>query len=44
MCLFFLSKGNRLEKLPVHVFEVDEEADKDEASLLFCFFFTSVHF
>ncbi|ETE65390.1 Dedicator of cytokinesis protein 9, partial [Ophiophagus hannah] len=27
------NKGNRLEKLPVHVFEVDEEADKDEASL-----------
>ncbi|XP_039193716.1 dedicator of cytokinesis protein 9 isoform X16 [Crotalus tigris] len=24
------NKGNRLEKLPVHVFEVDEEADKDE--------------
>ncbi|XP_063160879.1 dedicator of cytokinesis protein 9 isoform X2 [Candoia aspera] len=24
------NKGNRLEKLPVHVYEVDEEADKDE--------------
>ncbi|XP_044285107.1 dedicator of cytokinesis protein 9 isoform X6 [Varanus komodoensis] len=24
------NKGNKLEKLPVHVYEVDEEADKDE--------------
>lgn len=34
--LFFLhSKGTKLEKLPVHVYEVDEEADKDEVSIWF---------
>lgn len=27
---FFLSKGAKLDKLPVHVYEVDEEVDKDE--------------
>lgn len=33
MLLYFDSKVSRPDKLAVHVFEVDEDVDKDEVSL-----------
>lgn len=34
----FHSKASRPDKLAVHIFEVDEDVDKDEVSLCFILF------